>query len=128
MTESGDMGRASYVGYRLRRLGTLAVAAGILVFGGYRAANRLLDRRLDAAVRAVDESEGAWRLDELQRQRAPVSDSENAARVVQRLAERLPERFTQQFFLPRPPVTNALVVAKINAAVKAFRHWHPESH
>lgn len=89
----------SYLASKSRRLALKLLTAGLLVFGGYAIARGLLERRLDAVVRALDDREPGWRLDDLQRQRAPVHDSDNAGLIVQALAERLPNRFMQHFYV-----------------------------
>ncbi len=98
MTAPATAARHSYLWVKCWRLSRLAALAALVAFGGYSAAQRLLDRRLHAVTRALDAHEGGWRLEELQRRRATVPDEENAARVVSAVAEALPRRFVQGFY------------------------------
>ena len=90
--------RASYLRYKVRRLvGLLLALAGVTV-GGHALVRHFLDQHLETAIRAVDARTHGWRLEDLQHNRAPVPETDNAAPVVRAVVEQLPQGFPQQLF------------------------------
>ena len=61
---------------------------------------RIVDRRLAAAIAAADRDDPFWRLDDLMAHREVVPDAENSARVLAGAIELLPENWPRS---PSPP-------------------------
>jgi hypothetical protein len=114
----------SYLAYQLRRAARFAAVLGLVVLAGRAALYHWTDQRLRTVVAALDAEEGAWRLEDLQRQRAVVPDADNAALVVQAAARLLAPLPATVQGSQRGAARNRMDEGKVFAAVPPQQPLH----